>query len=136
MTEEIGFELYLDQPYDQSVILVTEALKSEGFGVLTSIDVRDTLKKKLGEEFRPYVIIGACNPPLAHRALSQDPKVGLMLPCNVTIEGLDEGGSLVRIANPEMMMKVGSMESNTIMAEVAREARIRLERVIDELRSK
>jgi uncharacterized protein (DUF302 family) len=136
MTEEIGFELYLDQPYDQSVILVTEALKSEGFGVLTSIDVRETLKKKLGEEFRPYVIIGACNPPLAHRALSQDPKVGLMLPCNVTVEAVEESGSIVRIANPEMMMKVGSMESNTIMAEVAKEARMRLERVINELRSK
>ena len=98
MTKEIDFEIYLDQSYEQSVSLVTEALQSEGFGVLTSIDVRATLKKKLGEEFRPYVIIGACNPPLAHRALSQDPKVGLMLPCNVTVEALEEGGSLVRIA--------------------------------------
>lgn len=136
MTEEIGFELYLDHPYDQSVNLVTEALKSEGFGVLTSIDVRETLKNKLGEEFRPYVIIGACNPPLAHRALSQDPRVGLMLPCNVTVEAVEEDRSLVRVANPEMMMKVGNIQTNTIMAEVAKEARIRLERVIKELRSK
>jgi len=136
MAKEIGFEIHLDHSYDQSVNLVTEALKSEGFGVLTSIDVRATLKKKLGEEFRPYVIIGACNPPLAHKALSQDPSVGLMLPCNVTVEAVEEGGSIVRIVNPEMMMKVGSLESNLVMVEVAEEARIRLERVAEELSSK
>lgn len=135
MTKEIGFEIYLDHSYDQSVILVTEALKSEGFGVLTSIDVRETLKKKLGEEFRPYVIIGACNPPLAHKALSHDPKVGLMLPCNVTVEAVEEGRSLVRISDPEMMMKVGSMESNTAIADVAKDARARLKRVAKELSS-
>lgn len=136
MNEEIGFELYLNQPYDQSVILVTEALKSEGFGVLTSIDVRATLQNKLGKDFRPYVIIGACNPPLAHKALSQDPRVGLILPCNITLEAVEEARSIVRIANPEMMMKVGSLESNTIMREVAEEARIRLERVIKHLDTK
>ena len=100
MSTAIGFEIFLDAPYDQSVNMVTEALKSEVFGVLTSIDVRSTLKKKLGEDFRPYVILGACNPPLGHKALTNDPRVGLMLPGNVTVEAVPEGGSFVRIANP------------------------------------
>ncbi len=86
---------------------VIAALKEEGFGVLTRIDVRATLKEKLGEDFRPYVILGACNPPLAHRALSQDAVAGLLLPCNVTVEEDPAGGSIARIANPEMMMTVG-----------------------------
>lgn len=92
MSTTIGFEFYLDASYDQSVNMVTEALKSEGFGVLTSIDVRSTFRNKLGEVFRPYVIIGACNPPLAHKAFISDPIMGLMLPCNVTVEALPEGG--------------------------------------------
>ena len=70
MSTTIGFEIFLDASYDQSVNIVTEALKSEGFGVLTSIDVRSTFRNKLGEDFRPYVIIGACNPPLAHKAFT------------------------------------------------------------------
>ena len=136
MSTAIGFEIYLDDSYDQSVIMVTEALKSEGFGVLTSIDVRSTIKKKLGEDFRPYVIIGACNPTLAHKALINDPRVGLMLPCNVTVEAPPEGGSIVRIANPEIMMRAGSMEDNLEMGDVAKEARARLERVAEKLKSK
>ena len=136
MSTAIGFEIYLDDSYDQSVIMVTEALKSEGFGVLTSIDVRSTLKKKLGEDFRPYVIIGACNPPLAYKALTNDPRVGLMLPCNVTVEAVLEGGSIVRITDPEVMMRAGSLEDNREMSEVAKEARDGLERVAEKLPSK
>ena len=129
MSTPIGFEIFLDASYDQSVIMVTEALKSEGFGVLTSIDVRSTIKKKIGEDFRPYVIIGACNPPLAYKALTNDPRIGLMLPCNVTVEAVPEGGSIVRIADPEVMMRAGSLEDNREMSEVAKEARGGLEQV-------
>lgn len=129
MSKEIGFEVKIDQPYETAVEKVITALKAEGFGVLTRIDVHTTLKEKLGEDFRPYVILGACNPPLAHRALSEDAVVGLMLPCNVTVEATPDGGSLARIANPEIMMMVGALQENEVLTEVAGEARSRLERV-------
>ena len=136
MSTAIGFEIYLDATYDHSVNMVSEALKSEGFGVLTTIDVQSTFKKKNGEDFRPYVIIGACNPQLAHKALSSDPRVGLMLPCNVTVEALPVGGSFVRIVNPEVMMGIGSMEDNREINDVAIEARVRLERVPEKLQTR
>ena len=129
MSEEIGFEVQLSTGYEEALERVIAALKMEGFGVLTKIDVRATLKEKLGEEFRPYAILGACNPPLAHRALETDPVVGLMLPCNVTVEADEAGGTIVRIANPEMMMQVGSLQANQALKDVASEARTRLERV-------
>jgi uncharacterized protein (DUF302 family) len=93
------------------------------------------MKEKLGEDFRQYAILGACNPPLAHRALSADAWVGLMLPCNVTVEAEEHSGTRVRIANPEMMMQVGGLEGNEILSGVAAEARARLERVAGALRS-
>ena len=133
MTQEIGFEVHLDLPYEAALEKVITALKAEGFGVLTRIDVQATLKEKLGEDFRPYVILGACNPSLAHRALQTDPVVGLMLPCNVTVEADPHGGSLARIANPEMMMTVGSLEGNSSLLEVAGLAREKLERVAEAL---
>lgn len=80
MQETIGFEVPLSRDFDTSIQLVTEALKQQGFGILTRIDVRETLKAKLDVDFRPYVILGACNPPLAYKALTSDAKVGLMLP--------------------------------------------------------
>jgi uncharacterized protein (DUF302 family) len=127
MSEEIGFEVHLEEPFEKAVEKVIAALKAQGFGVLTSIDVKATLKEKLGEDFRPYVILGACNPPLAHRALSTDGAVGLMLPCNITVEADPQGGSLARIANPEMMLQVGTLQDNPVLREVAMEARARLE---------
>ena len=130
---EIGFELNVQLPYDDTLIKVVEALKEEGFGVLTQIDVRATLKEQLGEDFQPYVILGACNPPLAHRAMTQDGVVGLLLPCNVTVEAQDGSNSIVRIANPEVMMKVGSLQDNKMLSEVAAEARECLERVAQSL---
>jgi len=133
MSQEIGFEVRLDLPYEEAVEKVIAALKEQGFGVLTRIDVRATLKEKLGEDFRPYVILGACNPPLAHRALSQDAVVGLMLPCNVTVEQDPGGGSTVRIANPEMMMTVGTLQENPALLEVAKLAKDKLERVAESL---
>jgi uncharacterized protein (DUF302 family) len=133
MSQEIGFEVKIDLPYELAVEKVIAALKAEGFGVLTRIDVRATLKEKLGEDFRPYVILGACNPPLAHKALSQDAVVGLMLPCNVTVEEDPAGGSITRIANPEMMMTVGTLQDNPALLEVAQAARSKLERVAEAL---
>jgi len=135
MSEELGFEVNLDVSYEAALEKVTTALRAEGFGVLTHIDVQATLKEKLGEDFRPYSILGACNPPLAHRALSTDSWVGLMLPCNVTVEARDQGGTLVRITNPEMMMQAGGLEGNETLRGVAAEARARLERVAGDLRS-
>ncbi|MEW5872589.1 MAG: DUF302 domain-containing protein [Chloroflexota bacterium] len=133
MTMELGFEIHLNLPYEEAIEKVTAALKSEGFGVLTRIDVKATLKEKLGQDFRPYAILGACNPPLAHQALSADASVGLMLPCNVTVESDLQGGSIVRVANPEVMMQVGSLGDNPELRQVAEAARARLERVAQAL---
>ena len=131
--ETIGFEVVIQHPFDEALELVIAALKAEGFGVLTRIDVHKTLKEKLNEDFRPYVILGACNPPLAHRALSADAVVGLMLPCNVTVEAAPENNSLVRIANPQAMLQVGTLKDNATLLEVANQARQRLERVAEAL---
>ena len=135
MSEELGFEVNLDVSYEAALEKVTAALKAEGFGVLTRIDVQATLKEKLGADFRPYAILGACNPPLAHRALSTDSWAGLMLPCNVTVEAREQGGTLVHIANPDMMMQAGGLEGNETLRGVAAEARSRLERVAGALKS-
>src|SRR5512139_2605580 len=112
MAEEIGFEVRIDQSYEAVLEKVVAALKVEGFGVLTRIDVKATFKEKLGVDFRPYAILGACNPPLSHRALTADPEVGLMLPCNVTVESTGSGGSVVRIANPDAMFTIGAFGDN------------------------
>ena len=130
---EIGFEVCVHHGFDEAVEHVIAALKSEGFGVLTRIDIHKVMKEKLGEEFRSYVILGACNPTLSYKALTTDPTVGLMLPCNVTVEADPNGDSLVRIVNPEAMMKVGELEGNPIVQEVATEARLKLERVAEAL---
>ncbi|MGW8224895.1 MAG: DUF302 domain-containing protein [Anaerolineales bacterium] len=133
MSAEIGFEVHLNMPYEQALELTKAALKAEGFGVLTSIDVKATMKEKLDEEFRPYTILGACNPPLAHRALSQEAVAGLLLPCNVTVESDGNSDSIVRIANPETVLLVGSLENNHEISAVAQEARVRLEQVAEAL---
>lgn len=135
ISDELGFEILLELPYEAALEAVTAGLKAEGFGVLTRIDVRATLKERLGEDFRPYAILGACNPPLAHKALLADSWAGLMLPCNVTVEAEEQNATLVRIANPEMMMQAGGMGGNPTLQGVAAEARTRLERVAEALRS-
>jgi uncharacterized protein (DUF302 family) len=131
--DEIAFEVWMETPVEIALDRLSESLKREGFGVLTSIDVKATMKEKLGQDFRPYYILGACNPPLAHRALSADGSIGLMLPCNITLEEGRNGGSLVRIANPETMLHLGEWQKIPALSEVAREARARLERVAMEL---
>jgi uncharacterized protein (DUF302 family) len=133
MMEPFAFEVLLDEGYDEAVDRVTAALKDEGFGVITRIDVKATIKDRLGEDFRPYVILGACNPPLAHRALLSEPTVGVMLPCNVTVEQCGTG-SRVLIANPVSMMSVADLFENPALRAVADEAATRLRRVADALR--
>lgn len=135
MPTQLGFEATLPLAFDTAIERVTEALKQEGFGVLTRIDVHDTLKKKIGADFRPYVILGACNPQLAHKALSARGDVGMMLPCNVTVEAAGEGSTLVRIADPQMMMTVGDLGDEQALQQVGGEARQRLLRVAEALRA-
>jgi uncharacterized protein (DUF302 family) len=134
-TTALSFEVALAQPYDRAIETVTAALKAEGFGVLTRIDVHTTLKEKLGAEFRQYAILGACNPTLAHRALDHRAEAGLMLPCNVTVEAAGKG-ALVRIADPDVMLSVGGMYQDPTLRAVATEARARLSRVADGLAGK
>lgn len=130
---DMAFEVTLDAPFAQALDRVVGALKDEGFGVLTRIDVHDTLKQKIGVDFREYAILGACNPPLAHKALSARPDAGLMLPCNVIVEALDAGGTLVRIVDPAAMMQFGGLAGDPAMEEVGGEARSRLLRVAQAL---
>lgn len=114
---------------DEAKSRVSEALAKEGFGILTEIDVKATLKKKLDVEFRPYVILGACNPALAHRALTAEPQIGLLLPCNVVIEQEGDGVS-VSIADPRAMF---SLVKNPALEPVVQEADQRLRRVLEAL---
>lgn len=128
-----GFETTLKGiSYDSAVERVTDELKKEGFGVLTEIDVKATLKKKLDVDFRRYVILGACNPNLAHRALGAEPHIGLLLPCNVVVQETADGGVIVSIADPRAMF---ALVDNTDVAPVAEEANMRLRRVIDAIAS-
>ena len=112
-----------------SVPRVKEALKAEGFGVLTEIDVRRTMREKLGAQMEPYIILGACNPPLAHRALEQEPDIGLLLPCNVVVRSEGEGDR-VEVADPQAMLGIVSNEE---LNAVADEAKRRLQRVVASL---
>lgn len=117
--------------YDSAVARVTELLAGEGFGILTEIDVTATVKKKLGKDFRRYVILGACNPPLAHQALTAEPLIGVLLPCNVVVMERDGGGSLVAAMKP-----TGAFElvENPAAAPLAEEVESRLTRVLDALK--
>lgn len=124
-----GFSRVMKLSYDQAVEKVTEELRKEGFGVLTTIDVKDTLKKKLGLDFKKYVILGACNPPLAHRALEAEEEIGLLLPCNVIV--YEKGNETVVSAfDPQVMTKI---IENPAVNPIADEVESRLKRVIEAL---
>lgn len=122
---QLGITVHLKVSYETALTQTIEALKVEGFGVLTEIDVKETFKKKLGVEYPPYKILGACNPLLAHRSLTAAPEMGLLLPCNVTVRQLEDGTIEVAMIDPLMMMGV---ISNPALKPIADEARARLER--------
>ncbi len=125
---DYGMRVPVALPYERAVERVTAALKDEGFGVLTTIDVQATMKQKLDVDFRPYVILGAYNPPLAHRALTAELEVGLLLPCNVIVYEDESGaGSVVAIIDPNVMFGVGVSPA---LGPVADEAAVRLRRVL------
>ena len=131
MTTNIGIRAVLTLSYEQAIQKTTEALKAEGFGVLTQIDIQATLKQKINADFRHYMILGACNPALAHRALSANLDVGLLLPCNITV--YEEGdGSVVTAVDP--LETLGTLKEDAVAYEVAVEARDRLQRVIASLK--
>lgn len=133
MTENISFQIDLTDNYETAIEKVTAALKEEGFGVLTEIDVKTTFKQKIDQDFRPYVILGACNPSLAYKALGNEPLVGMMLPCNVTVEATDSGAR-VNIVNPRaMLLSFPAFGENQALVEVAEEAYQHLGRVADAL---
>lgn len=125
-----GFGRRIAGTLEDAITKVTNALKNEGFGVLTEINVKETLKKKLDVDFRGYVILGACNPPLAHQALSAEPQIGLLLPCNVVVQEAPQGGILVTIADPRAMF---SLVDNSGLGPIVDETERRLRRVIESL---
>jgi len=124
-----GIRRRLDLPYDEALHRTREALKGQGFGVLTEIDVKATMKAKLDADMAPYIILGACNPPLAHRALTAEPEIGLLLPCNVVVREAD-GGTVVEAMDPEAAMQ---MVDNPAVHEVARDAKERLLKALNAL---
>ena len=133
MSNNISFQIELTDDFDAAIDKVTAALKDQGFGILTEIDVKATLKQKIDQDFRPYKILGACNPPLAHKALETEPLAGLMLPCNVTVEA-SEGGTKVNLVNPRtMLLSYPQFGDNPALKEVADDAYARLEKVAEVL---
>jgi uncharacterized protein (DUF302 family) len=131
MTTTYGSAVTVDRPHASVVEDVRSALKDQGFGVLTEIDVQATLREKLGEETGPYRIIGACNPPLAHRALTADPSIGLLLPCNVVVRE-DQGRTIVEAMDPAVMVAV---TGDPALEPIAAEAKTRLAAMLDAVRT-
>jgi uncharacterized protein (DUF302 family) len=131
---EISFDAELALGFDAALEQVTEALKAEGFGIISRIDLHATFKKKLGVNMTPHTILDACNPELAHKAVSTAPEAALMLPCNVTVQPLAENRTVVRIVNPGPMMAGADLNGNPAVREVGTEAETRLKRVAEVLR--
>jgi len=130
-TSSYGMARTVELPYEEAVERTREALGTEGFGVLTEIDVKATLKKKLGVDFRPYIILGACNPPLAHQALSAERDIGLLLPCNVIVYANDDGKtSTVSAIDPVAQLTIADTEA---VEPIARDVKGRLKSVLDRI---
>ena len=123
----LGFEIELPQAQDAAIARVEAALKAEGFGILTRIDVKATLKEKIDADFRPYTILGACNPPLAHQALTAEPSIGLLLPCNVVVRQEDNGTVHVEFMDPNAVL---NLVDNPAVQTLANQVRERLDRVL------
>lgn len=127
-----GFSRTVDLPFDEAVEKTREALQSEGFGVLTEIDIKEKLKEKLGVDFRHYLILGACNPPLAYKALQEEMEIGLLLPCNVIIyEGGEENKAVVATVDAKAMLSV--VGSNSTLEAVAAEVNEKLRRAVEKV---
>ena len=133
MSKALGFAVELPLAFDAAVNRVKEELKREGFGILTEIDLRAAFRDKLGRDFRPYLILGACNPPLAFDAITADPSVGLLLPCNVTVEWISDERTGVRLTDPEALLSNVTLEAAPALASVSRDAHGRMRRVADAL---
>lgn len=131
--QNIGFTVKLDTDFETALEMVTTALKQEGFGILTEIDVKETLKEKLDVDYRPYKILGACNPPLAYKALETRAEIGLLLPCNVTVSQEEEGSISISLVDPMVMLNVTHFKD---LQPIAREAQERLMRVAESLKTK
>ncbi len=130
---EIRYALVKELPgmeYDDAVVRATESLAEEGFGVLTEIDVKATLKKKIDVDFRRYIILGACNPQLAHQAMTGEPFIGVLLPCNVLVMERDGGGSIVAALKPTAAF---SLVDNPDVAPIAEQVEEKMRRVLDRL---
>jgi uncharacterized protein (DUF302 family) len=125
-----GFSVQVNCDFDEAISKVTEALKTEGFGVLTEIDVKATLKKKIDVDRKPYTILGACNPVLANQAINADPDIGLLLPCNVLVREEDDGAITVAFMDPAAVL--GLVEQSGV-EQLAGEVRAKLEKVRDQL---
>jgi uncharacterized protein (DUF302 family) len=134
MPQNLGFDVELQFPFNDAIGRVKDALKQEGFGILTEIDLQAAFREKLGREFRQYVILGACNPPLAFSAINADPAVGLLLPCNVTVESAGTQRTMVRLTNPEALLATAALGASPELASVARDAGERMARVTSTLR--
>jgi uncharacterized protein (DUF302 family) len=123
-----GFTKEVDEPFEQVLDNLPQKLEKEGFGVISKIDIGQKLREKLGVEFRKYVILGACNPPYAYKALSAEENIGLMLPCNVIVYEKAEGKTVVGTIRPSAMM---SMVGNAVLSEIAADVEEKLKRVLD-----
>lgn len=134
MSESMGFEIEVPLAFAAAKEAARDALKAEGFGILTEIDLQAAFKEKLGRDFRPYTILGACNPPLAFAAVTADPAIGLLLPCNVTVESIDATHAMVRLVDPRAMLASSPSGAAPALKAVADDASERMRRVLAQLR--